>query len=247
MTPSPPPPGQSAFQPRVQLNDVDPVVWRRLIVPGSVRMAKLSEMLLAAMGWTNSHLHAFRVGDVRYGMNADEYSDGEIDEKQVTVLQALRDERRFVYDYDFGDGWEHDVVIEDLSWTSFGLKFAVCIDGERACPPEDVGGPWGYSEFLAAIADPHHEEHESHLEWVGGSFDPARFDLATANAALPEGPLIDELVGRPGLDPGTLRLKGPSPPSGPVRTVRGGPGPGKRDVSAGPCHDGPSGEIRGRL
>jgi hypothetical protein len=184
MAPSPQPPGQSAFQLRLQLNDVDPVVWRRLIVPGSVRMAKLSEMLLAAMGWTNSHLHAFRVGDVRYGMNVDEYSDGEIDEKQVTVLQALRDERRFVYDYDFGDSWEHDVVIEDLSWTYFGLKFAVCIDGERACPPEDVGGPWGYTEFLAAIADPDHEERESYLEWVGGSFDPARFDLATANAAL---------------------------------------------------------------
>jgi hypothetical protein len=184
MTPSPQPPGQSVFQLRLQLNDVDPIVWRRLIVPGSVRMAKLSEMLLAAMGWTNSHLHAFRVGDVRYGMNFDEYPDGEIDEKQVTVLGALRDERRFVYDYDFGDSWEHDVVIEDLSWTYFGLKFAVCIDGQNACPPEDVGGPWGYTEFLAAIVDPDHEEHESYLEWVGEPFDPARFDLASVNAAL---------------------------------------------------------------
>ncbi len=184
MAPSPQPPGQSAFQLRIQLNDVDPVVWRRLIVPGSVRMAKLSEMLLAAMGWTNSHLHAFRVGDVHYGMNFDEYPEGEIDEKQVSVLQALRDERRFVYDYDFGDGWEHDVVIEDLSWTYFGLKFAVCIDGQNACPPEDVGGTWGYTEFLEAIADPNHEEHESYLEWVGGPFDPAGFDLASVNAAL---------------------------------------------------------------
>lgn len=147
-------------------------------------MAKLSEMLLAAMGWTNSHLHAFRVGDARYGMNFDEYPEGEIDEKQVTVLQALRDERRFVYEYDFGDGWGHDVVIEDLSWTYYGLKFAVCIDGQNACPPEDVGGPWGYTEFLEAIADPAHEEHESYLEWVGGPFDPAGFDLASANAAL---------------------------------------------------------------
>ena len=85
---APGPPGQSAFQLRLQLNDVHPVVWRRLIVPGSVRMSKLSEMLLAAMGWTNSHLHAFRVGDARYGMNFDEYPEGEIDEKQVTVLQC---------------------------------------------------------------------------------------------------------------------------------------------------------------
>ena len=147
-------------------------------------MAKLSEMLLAAMGWTNSHLHAFRVGEKRYGMNFDEYPDGEIDEKTVTVLQALRDERRFTYDYDFGDGWEHEVVIEELSWSYFGLKFAVCIDGQNACPPEDVGGMGGYVEFLAAISDPTHEEHESYLEWVGGSFDPAEFDLANANALL---------------------------------------------------------------
>jgi hypothetical protein len=147
-------------------------------------MAKLSEMLLAAMGWTNSHLHAFRVGEKRYGMNFDEYPDGEIDEKTVTVLQALRDERRFTYDYDFGDGWEHEVVIEELSWSYFGLKFAVCIDGQNACPPEDVGGTGGYVEFLEAISDPTHEEHESYLEWVGGSFDPAEFDLANANALL---------------------------------------------------------------
>ena len=147
-------------------------------------MAKFSEMLLAAMGWTNSHLHAFRVGEKRYGMNFDEYPDGEIDEKTVTVLQALRDERRFTYDYDFGDGWEHEVVIEELSWSYFGLKFAVCIDGQNACPPEDVGGTGGYVEFLEAISDPTHEEHESYLEWVGGSFAPAEFDLANANALL---------------------------------------------------------------
>ncbi len=126
------------------------------------------------------------MGDVRYGMNFDEYPEGEIDEKQVTVLQALRDERRFVYDYDFGDGWEHGVVVEDLSWTYFWLKFAVCIDGQNACPPEDVGGRWGYTEFLDAIVDPDHENHQSYLEWAGGPFDPARFNLASANAALPK-------------------------------------------------------------
>jgi len=180
----PQPPGQSVFRLRIQLNSVHPVVWRRLLVPGAVRMAKLSDMLLAAMGWTNSHLHAFLVGDQRYGMLFDEYPEGEIDEKDVTVLQALRNERRFVYEYDFGDGWEHEVVIEELTWIYFGLKYAVCLDGERACPPEDVGGPWGYSEFLDAVADPAHEEHDSYLEWVGGSFDPGEFDLGAVNAAL---------------------------------------------------------------
>ena len=147
-------------------------------------MAKLSGMLLAAMGWTNSHLHAFEVGDKRYGMCFDEYPEGEIDEKTVTVLQAIRDERRFTLEYDFGDSWEHDVVVEDLTWSYFGLKFGVCLDGQNACPPEDVGGPPGYRRFLEAIADPEDEEHDDYLEWAGGSFHAAEFDLATANAAL---------------------------------------------------------------
>jgi hypothetical protein len=167
----------------MQLAGINPVVWRRVLVPGAIRLAKLSEILLTAMGWTNSHLHAFRVGDKRYGMCFDEYPDEEIDEKGVTVLQGLREERRFVYDYDFGDGWEHDVIIEELTWSYFGLKFAVCIDGQNACPPEDVGGPGGYAEFLDAVSDPKHEEHESYLEWAGGSFDPTEFKLAATNAA----------------------------------------------------------------
>lgn len=158
------------------------MVWRRVLVPGSVRLAKLSDMLLAAMGWTNSHLHAFRIGDKAYGMHVDEWPEGEIDEKDVTVLQALRDERQFFFDYDFGDSWEHQVVIEELTWSYYGLKFAVCLDGQNACPPEDVGGSPGYASFLEAIADPGHEEHDSFLEWVGGAFDPTEFDLASTNA-----------------------------------------------------------------
>src|SRR5208282_1539951 len=99
-------PGQSVFRLRIQLRDVNPVVWRRILVPGSIRMAKLSPILLAAMGWNNSHLHTFLIGDKRIGMCFDDYPEDEIDEKGMTVLQALREERRFVFEYDFGDGWE---------------------------------------------------------------------------------------------------------------------------------------------
>ena len=154
---------------RIQLNDVDPVIWRRLLVPGAVRMAKLADMLIAGMG---------------YGMNFDEYPEGEIDEKSVTVLQSLRDERRFTFDYDFGDSWEHDVVIEELTWSYFGLKYAVCIDGANACPPEDVGGVYGYVNFLEAINDPDHEEFDDYTAWIDGPFDPAEFDLGEVNALL---------------------------------------------------------------
>ncbi len=159
-------------------------MWRRLLVPGAVRMTHLSGMLIAAMGWNGSHMHDFRVGDTLYGMHVDDYPEWEIDEKEVTVLQALRDEQRFIYDYDFGDGWEHEVVIESHARPELGIKYAVCIEGENACPPDDVGGPVGYAEFLRAIADPNHPEHGNSLEWIGGAFDPARFDLAAVNAAL---------------------------------------------------------------
>ena len=175
-------PGQSVFRLRIQLRDIEPVVWRRVLVPGSVRMAKLAYMLIATMGWNNSHLHAFEVSGKRYGMHFDDWPDDEIDEKTVTVLQALRDEKRFDFDYDFGDNWEHDVVVEELTWSYFGLKYAVVLDGENACPPDDVGGDSGYADFLEAIGDPAHEEHENYIEWMGGPFDPSEFDLASANA-----------------------------------------------------------------
>ena len=181
---APQPPGQSVFRLRIQLRDVKPVVWRMVLVPGSIRMAKFSAILLAAMGWNNSHLHAFLIGDERIGMCFDDYPEGEIDEKGVTVLQALREERNFVFEYDFGDSWEHDVVIEDLTWSSFGLKFGVCLDGENACPPDNVGGAWGYTEFLKAVADPEHEEHDRMIEWAAGPFDPTKFDVANANALM---------------------------------------------------------------
>lgn len=96
-------------------------------------MDKFARILLAAMGWSNTHLHAFAVGNERYGMNYDDFPEGEIDEKSVTVLQALRDERRFIFEYDFGDSWDHEVVVEELTRPPIGLKFAVCIDGANAC------------------------------------------------------------------------------------------------------------------
>src|SRR5438445_5197810 len=111
------PPGQVVVQLRISLRDVHPVVWRRLLVPGSVRLSKLHQMFQAAMGWTDSHLHSFQTGDARYGMQFDEYPAGEIDEKSATVTGALRGQRRFVYEYDFGDSWEHEVVVEATTTT----------------------------------------------------------------------------------------------------------------------------------
>ncbi len=137
------------------------------------------------MGWTNSHLHSFTIDGALYGMQVEDYPDEELDETEHTVFVALRGNlRRFVYEYDFGDSWTHEVVVEDVTWSPYVLKHGVCLDGGGACPPEDVGGTGGYEEFLEALADPLHEEHDNYLVWVGHKFDPSVFNVAAANAAL---------------------------------------------------------------
>ena len=168
----------------MQLEDVAPTVWRRVLVPGSVRLNKLHAMFQAAMGWDDYHLHCFEIGGARFGTQFDEYPEDELNEKDVTVLTAIGAHRRFFYEYDFGDRWRHEVVVESLSRLDRGLKFAVCLDGQNACPPEDVGGPWGYADFLDVLADPTHDEHEHMRGWAGGLFDATEFDLTIANVRL---------------------------------------------------------------
>jgi Plasmid pRiA4b ORF-3-like protein len=177
-------PGQKVLQLRIALEEVRPVIWRRLLVPGSVRLNRLHEMLNTAMGWTDSHLHQFRVDGALYGMQFDDYPDDELDEAAFTVIGAVGMVRRFFYDYDFGDDWNHEVVVEDVSSWPWGLKHAVCLGGERACPPEDVGGVPGFEEFLEVLADPDHEDRERMVVWSGGDYDPERFSLVGTNIAL---------------------------------------------------------------
>jgi hypothetical protein len=178
------PPPQTVFRLRITIEGVVPTVWRRLLVPGAVRLARLHRIFQAAMGWTDSHLHAFTVGDKCYGMHFDDYPEDEIDETEVTVQKAVGGHRRFSYEYDFGDSWEHSVVVEEVSRISRGLKFAVCIDGQNACPPEDCGGVHGYAELLEVLADPAHPDHDRTVQWMGGSFDATSFDLVSTNVAL---------------------------------------------------------------
>jgi hypothetical protein len=138
---------QTIFQLRISLRDVEPEVWRRVLVNGSGALAATSDELITAMGWANSHLHALEVGDTRYGMADDDAPEDELDESEVSAKRALGDVDAFVLEYDFGDGWEHDVVIEAVREVRAGLKFAVCLDGANACPPDDCGGPGGYARL----------------------------------------------------------------------------------------------------
>ena len=174
------------FQLRVSLIDVEPPVWRRLLVAQDVTLPRLHSFLQAAMGWTNSHLHQFKIGDVCFAEPHDEFEPGPIDYRRIELNQiAPRRGSTCVYEYDFGDSWEHLIQVEDeLPIDVVKGPIPRCLGGERACPPEDCGGPLGYADFLEAIRDPQHPGHDDVLAWVDPEFDPERFDVDRANRTL---------------------------------------------------------------
>ncbi len=175
------------YQLYVALDEMQPTIWRRLWAADTLTLAKLDRVIQAAMGWTNSHLHEFEIAGHRYGMPDDEYADDMpmLDDRKTRVGDVLVDGLRgFTYTYDFGDGWRHTVTVEQSMSPNEINTRPVCLGGQNACPPEDVGGIGGYMEFLEAISDPAHEEHIDMWRWCGGPFDPAGFDVNAANAAI---------------------------------------------------------------
>ncbi len=171
------------FQLKITLKDIRPPVWRRVQVR-DCSLADLHEVIQVAMGWENYHLYDFEVGGERYtdprGMDDLDMEDA----GRVRLGQlAPKEKAKFRYTYDFGDNWQHEVLVEKILPPQEGREYPVCIAGKRACPPEDVGGPWGYTEFAEAIRDPEHEQHEEFLEWRG-EFDPEGFDLEAVNKQL---------------------------------------------------------------
>jgi hypothetical protein len=170
---------------RIKLDDVEPAVLRRVQVPVTIRLDRLHMVLQAAMGWTNSHLYEIRVRDVGWGMPDPDFGNGPLDASKVRLIDVLEEvgARSLKYLYDFGDGWEHSIRIERVTNVVPGMTYPCLVEATGRCPPEDVGGPWGYREFLDAIANPDHEEHAERLEWIGGSFDPTDPDTpALTNA-----------------------------------------------------------------
>jgi hypothetical protein len=174
------------YQIKVTLEDIDPPIWRRIQVPGNLTLPQLHAVLQIAMGWTNSHLHGFQVGKQFYTEPNPDYGPMTVlDERQVRLDQIAPEVgARFVYEYDFGDSWEHALVVEQILPLDPGVTYPRCIAGKRTCPPEDVGGGPGYMAFLAAIHNPRHPEHDEWLEWAGESFDPEAFDLRRVNQLL---------------------------------------------------------------
>jgi hypothetical protein len=176
----------SVFQLLVTLDQVEPTIWRRLLVPTDITLGKLHFVLNEVMGWTCSHLHSFGLRDRRFGdprLDPDRELGFE-DERKVKLESLVGEKQSLRYDYDLGDSWEHEVLVEKRLEVDERLCYPLCIGGARACPPEDCGGVPGYARLVAALTDSDDAEHDELLTWVGGHFDPEGFDANRTNQAL---------------------------------------------------------------
>lgn len=178
------------YQIKITLEHSKPPIWRRLLISSETTLPKLHRIIQQAMGWYDSHLHAFDIHGVQYSAPLP-YDTGHLAElgmkstNRVKLNKLItREGEKFRYEYDFGDDWQHKILVEKILPPDPKQKLPICIKGKRACPPEDVGGVWGYDSFLEAINDPNHPEHEMYVEWIGEGFDPEAFDLDTVNDRL---------------------------------------------------------------
>lgn len=178
------------YQLKIVVCYIKPLIWRRLRLPGDSNLGFLHAAIQVALGWTNSHLHQFVINDRYYSdpnFHLDYDSESPVlDEGAATLLEvAPRVKDAFLYEYDFGDSWEHWIKVEKISAPDPALgRGAECSDGRRAGPPDTCGGPAGYADLLAVIRDPEHEEYDDMMEWLGGGFDPKAFDREKVNRYL---------------------------------------------------------------
>lgn len=171
------------YQLKITLSGSRPPIWRRVEVEGSISLGQLHWVIQIAMGWTNSHLHRFIANGTSYGMVDPELDDWGMemsDENEIAFEQIAPEVGlKIIYEYDFGDGWEHIIQVEQIKEPEPDIFYPICLAGKRACPPEDVGGIWGYEDFLKALQDRNHPEHEEYLQWIGGRADMQRYFCVT--------------------------------------------------------------------
>jgi hypothetical protein len=189
-----PKPVETVHRLLVRLRNVEPAVWRHVEIESGAKLPDVSRALLTAMGWTDSHLHAFRAGAHAYGTVDPDFGLDILDERDVGLGKiAPVPKSTFGFEYDFGDGWEHDVSVDAIYPAELDATYPRCLAGKNACPPEDCGGPPGYESLLEILADPKHPEYKQMRMWAG-KFDPAAFDLRKTNVALarlaPRGPRL---------------------------------------------------------
>jgi hypothetical protein len=167
------------FHLRIALADVSPPVWRRVLVPAGYTLDRVHRVIQQAMGWQDCHLHCFEIDGTQYGLPD---PDAELLDELDARLDAVTGKGgTLAYVYDFGDWWRHDILVEDVTTVDADDRHPMVVDGWGACPPEDVGGPPGYDEFRAALADPTHRRHAEMRDWIGRDFDPDAFDAGRAS------------------------------------------------------------------
>lgn len=173
------------FELRIEIERTNPVVWRQLVVPETITFYELHHTIQITFGWKNSHIYSFTVNDQTIG-NPDLLEDTEvISDKNIFINQALKKKGSTMqYEYDFGDGWMHNITLENISENLADIKVPVCLEGEMACPPEDCGGIHGYEILKEAMKDKKHPEHDDLIAWLGKRFDPYEFYLQKVNKEL---------------------------------------------------------------
>ena len=185
MPPSKKAQNEPIYQIKVTLEESEPEIWRRFQVKGNTSLYKLHQILQVVMGWESYHLYEFVIGGTHYGESDLDYGMETKDAKRAKLNQAVVGEKAmFTYIYDFGDDWEHEVLIEKILPPESVVRYPVCLAGENACPPEDCGGIWGYDEVLQSIQNPDDKQYDQLREWLGEGFDPKRFDLGEINKRL---------------------------------------------------------------
>lgn len=179
------------FQIQIALKGFKPKIWRRILIPSDLLLSDFHKIIQTTMGWTNSHLHQFIKNRTFYSVKHpnddmwDEMDNVDYMENKIRISDLIQTEKdKIIYEYDFGDGWEHDIILEKVLPFDIMIKYPICLTGKMNCPPEDCGGIWGYSDMLEILKQPDHEEYESYLEWLGGDFDPEYFDKDDINKKL---------------------------------------------------------------
>ncbi len=179
------------FQVQIALKNSNPKIWRRVLIPSDLLLSDFHKVIQTTMGWSNSHLHQFIKDQVYYTVrfpDDDSWDDGEnVDytEKKLRVSDLLTAENETItYEYDFGDSWGHEIILEKILPVGEKTQYPTCLTGKRSCPPEDCGGVWGYADMLKILKHPDHDEYEGIVEWLGDEFDPAYFDKEEVNDLL---------------------------------------------------------------
>lgn len=174
---------------KISLNGAKPPIWRRVQISDAMDFEDFHAVIQIAMGWRNSHLHEFLVRDRRIGMvlpETDLFEPEELDDETEIFLHQLKLKpgEKIMYTYDFGDSWEHELLLESIE--EGDLEMPRCLEGKGACPPEDCGGIWGYEEILAALKAPDNPDFADLLEWLPNDFDPTAFSVEEVNEELEE-------------------------------------------------------------